>query len=155
MQLHAPPVLWRQWLMGGQRSLPNPFRAVKKSVSNRRRVHEGIFGTSGFGSAGGCGASGSNRSIIDCGAAPEPSAPSWGVRGRAKPLVLSPPDSRVCCGDPDTSESRGVESFLNGETGRADDALGTSLSFDLCLPNAPNAEPKLVDDLRSGEVARP
>jgi hypothetical protein len=63
---------------------------------------------------------------------------------------------RVCFGELEASDGRGVEEILrNGDTGRPEDELGGLSSFDLPLPNPLKAEPRLVLDFLSGDDARP
>lgn len=71
------------------------------------------------------------------------------------PFVLS---VRVCFGDPETSDARGVEfleeSLRNGETGRFAFSPA-SRSLALPFPKPLKAEPRLEDDFPSGEEALP
>jgi hypothetical protein len=72
------------------------------------------------------------------------------------PLGLSLLDWRVCFGEPDTSDARGVEEILRrGEAGRGEGEPVVSRSFGFPLPNPPKVEPRLDEDLRSGDPARP
>ena len=71
------------------------------------------------------------------------------------PLGVSVLLTRAALGDSGGSDVRPVcESRLNGEVGRSA-AVSTSRSLDLPLPNPLKAEPRLDDDLRSGEDALP
>lgn len=72
------------------------------------------------------------------------------------PFGRSPLDCRVCFGEPDTSDGRGVEDgLLAGDTGRSADDPAVSRSLDLPLPNPWNAELRFEEDFRSGDGARP
>ena len=76
--------------------------------------------------------------------------------GLAVPLGLSILACRVCFGELEPSDGRGVEdNLLSGDAGRPADEPGASRSFDLPLPKPLNAEPRLVLDFLSGEEVRP
>lgn len=117
--------------------------------------------TSGLSSDGGGGDSGSLSSgIVSCTVpfiALELGAISSAGSGLVVPFGLSLLDWRVCLGELEASEARGVEdSLLNGDAGRPAEDPGGSRSFALPLPNPPNAELKLFEEVfLSGEDARP
>lgn len=69
------------------------------------------------------------------------------------PFGVSVLGSRVWLGDSGGSGDRGV-SRLSGELGRSA-AIGVSRSLDLPFPKPLNACPRLEEDFRSGEEARP
>ena len=73
------------------------------------------------------------------------------------PFGLSVLDGRVCLGELDASDGRGVvESLLAGDTGRSpDEEPGGSRSFDFPFPKPLKAAPRFEDDFLSGDNARP
>jgi hypothetical protein len=76
--------------------------------------------------------------------------------GLVVPFGLSLVDNRVAFGELDTSDARGVDNRLRGDTGRfegPEEEPGGSRSFDLPLPNPPNG--RFEDDFLSGDDARP
>jgi hypothetical protein len=79
---------------------------------------------------------------------------SYGI-SEVVPFGTSVLGSLVWFGDSGGSGEPGVSGRrLRGELGRSD-GPGASRSFDLPLPNPPKVEPMFVDDLRSGDEARP
>lgn len=82
--------------------------------------------------------------------------PASSVGSGTVPFGLSLFGWRVCLGELDTSDARGVEEILlRGEAGRGEGEPVVSRSFDFPLPKPPKVEPRLDDDFRSGELARP
>jgi hypothetical protein len=115
--------------------------------------------TSGCGSDDGGGDKGSLSSGIGSCSVPftalELGPASMGGSG-LMPFGLSLFDWRVCLGEPDTSDARGVdEILLRGEAGRGEEDPVVSRSFDFPLPKPLKAELRLDDDFLSGDSARP
>jgi len=118
--------------------------------------------TSGCGADGVAGCNGSCNSGIDSRAVPLTKAEVAGVSlldSADVPFGLSLLDRRICFGELEASEARGVdlfsESLLAGDTGRSE-GEECDPSFNLPLfPKDAKVAPRFDDDFLSGDMLRP
>ena len=129
------------------------YRPASRSASVIASTTEGgtekpsaSFSGSGIGSDTGGGDNGSSSPGVGSCVVPFTTlelGPASSGASRPVPLVLSPTDCRVCFGEFDASDARGVKDILReGDVGGPEEDPGGSRSFCLLLPKPPKDVPR-------------